>query len=783
MTDRTPLPETPDVPALIAAMSLDEKLAQLIGLWLDVSAAGGADVAPMQHEMLSKVGELDDYIGHGLGQLTRPLGSRVVRADEMRSSLRAIQQRVSANSRLGIPALVHEECLTGLQLYGATTYPSPLAWGASWDAESVREMGRRIGSSMAGLGIHLGLAPVLDLVRDPRWGRVEECISEDPYLVGLIASAYIDGIQSQGPGATLKHFLAYSNSQAGRNLAPVHIGRRELLEQFAVPFEMAVKLARPSSVMHSYAEIDGVPVAADPNILTGLLRDDWGFEGTVVADYFGVAFLHTLHDVAADLEEAAVKALTAGVDVELPTGNAYLEPLKAAIESGAVDIALVDRALERVLRQKVDLGVFAETGDDDGPIDLDPVESRAVALRIAERSVVLLKNDSGLLPLGTDVSGAAVAPPRTVAVLGPNAHSAEAMMGNYSFTNHVEVPEGTPIGIEVPTVLDALRAELDGSATVVHAEGCRVRADQEDPEEAAAGIRAAAELARGADVAVVVVGDRAGLFGRGTVGEGSDTDDLVLPGRQGELVDAVLETGTPVVLVLVTGRPYPLTRWAGRAASVVQAFFPGEAGAAAVAGVLSGRLNPSGHLPVSMPRVPGGEPYSYLHPRLGGDNPVSSVDPAPLWHFGHGGSYTSFSYDELSVTADRSDTSGTLSVSVTVRNTGRRSGADVVQLYGRDLFASVTRPMRALLGWARVELAAGESAVVEFSVPADRLALVSRELQWLVEPGAFEFIVAESAGAEGLAARIELGGETRVLGRDRALVTPVSVTARALVEA
>ncbi|MDO9396922.1 MAG: glycoside hydrolase family 3 C-terminal domain-containing protein, partial [Herbiconiux sp.] len=551
----------------------------------------------------------------------------------------------------------------------------------------------------------------------------------------------------------------------------------------AVPFEMAVKLSRPTSVMHSYAEIDGVPVAADPTLLTGLLRDDWGFEGTVVADYFGVAFLHTLHDVAADLKEAAVQALVAGVDVELPTGNAYLEPLKEALAEGRIDIAVVDRALERVLRQKVELGVFDGPADDSAPIDLDPAESRAVALRIAERSIILLENGRGLLPLTAPDDASAPAPALKLAVLGPNADSAPAMMGNYSFTNHVEVPEGTPIGIRVPTVLEALREEFGAAATVTHAEGCRVRADQETAESAAEGIRAAAALAAAADVAVVVVGDRAGLFGRGTVGEGSDTDDLVLPGRQGELIDAVLETGTPVVLVLVTGRPYPLERWASRSAAVVQAFFPGEAGAAAVAGVLSGRLNPSGHLPVSMPRVPGGEPYSYLHPRLGGDNPVSSVDPAPLWPFGHGGSYTSFAYDDLAVSTDRDDTAATLTVTVTVRNTGERSGADVVQLYGRDLFASVTRPMRQLLGWARVELAAGESTEVEFTVPADRLALVSRALEWQVEPGGFELTVAESAASAGLSAHVELNGETRVLGQDRALVTGVAVRALAGAEA
>lgn len=746
---------------VLAEMTLDEKLAQLIGLWLHVS--DGADVAPMQHEMLSKVRDLDYYIGHGLGQLTRPLGSRVVAAEDMTGSLDGVQQQIIAKSRFGIPALAHEEILTGLQLYGAATYPAPLAWGASWNAELIEEMGRLIGESMKQLGIHLGLAPVLDLVRDHRWGRVEECISEDPYLVGMIGTSYVRGVQSHGVGATLKHFLGYSGSQAGRNLAPLRAGRREVLEQFAVPFEMAVKLARPASVMHSYAEIDGTPVAADPELLTVLLRDKWGFDGTVVADYFGVAFLHTLHDIAEGTAEAGALALQAGVDVELPTGNAYLEPLKELIEAGTVDVALVDRALERVLRQKIDLGVTADAPRPDRG-DLDPPAAREIARRIGEESVVLLTND-GSLPLRAG---------GTIAVIGPNADSAEGLLGNYSFTNHVDVPEGTPIGISVPTVLDALREELPTS-TVRHAFGCTVRADQQDEETALRGIAEAADLAATADVAVVVVGDRAGLFGRGTSGEGSDTDNPVLPGRQGELIDAVLATGTPVVLVMVTGRPYPLNRWSGRAAAVVQSFFPGEEGGPAIAGVLSGRVNPSGRLPVSLPFGSGAHPYFYLTPRLGGLTPISSIDPAPEFPFGHGLSYTAFEREGLGVTADAWTTSGTLQVTVRVTNTGDRAGADVVQLYVRDEFASVTRPMRQLIGWARVELDAGESAEVVFDVAAGRLALVSRELRWQVEPGAFTFTVAETAAADGLSERVVLEGPVAVLGEDRPLVTPVDI--------
>jgi beta-glucosidase-like glycosyl hydrolase len=750
-------------------MTLPEKLAQLVSVWPQGSGAPGEapNVAPLQDEMMTGTTEFESLVEHGLGQLTRPLGSRAGAIRERLEIARLLQQQVQQHSRFGIPAIVHEECLTGLQLYGATTYPAPLAWGSSWDEELVRAMAVRIGGSMKQLGVHLGLAPVLDVVRDPRWGRVEECISEDPYAVGVLGSAYVRGLQSEGVGATPKHFLGYSNSKAGRNLAPVHAGPREILEVFAVPFEVVVKKAHPSAIMHSYAEIDGIPVASDPRILTDLLRGRWGFDGVVVADYFGVAFLKTLHDVAADLGEAAELALTAGVDVELPAGNAYLEPLAELVRAGKVPVALVDRAVRRVLRQKARLGVLDESYEVPRDVaELDPPESREIARLLAEESVILLSNPTGTLPLLGQSGGAA-----TVAVVGPNADSPEAMMGNYSFTNHIVVPEGTPLGIHVPTVLHALREELPG-VEVVHAAGCAVRADEETEAHAEVTIAAAADLARGSDLCVAVVGDRAGLFGRGTVGEGSDTDSLELPGRQGQLLDALFATGTPVVVVLVTGRPYPL---AAGAAALVQAFFPGEEGAGAIAGVLTGRINPSGRLPVSIPRGSGGQPYSYRHARLGGPQPVSNIDPTPAFPFGHGLSYTTFEHDQLMVVADAEDTAGTLTVTCRVRNTGDRAGTDVVQLYVRDLVASVTRPMRQLLGWARTELEPGEACTVEFTVSADRLAFVGRDLAWIVEPGDFEFAVAPSVAVPGLSSRITLGGATRVLGEDRELLTGVRV--------
>ncbi|WP_370741099.1 glycoside hydrolase family 3 N-terminal domain-containing protein [Cellulomonas telluris] len=724
---------------LLAQMTLEEKLAQIVGFW---EKEDGEAVAPLQGEFETPRG-YDEVTKNGLGHLTRVYGTRPVDADDQARRLWAQQRRLVTGTRLGIPAIVHEECLTGLSAWKAATFPTPLAWGASFDAELVEEMAALIGASMRDLGIHQGLSPVLDVIRDPRWGRVDECIAEDPYLVGTVGTSYVRGLQSTGVHATLKHFIGYSASQSGRNFGPVHAGPREIADVLLPPFEMAVLDGEVRSVMSSYNEIDGVPVAADPEIITGILRDRWGFDGTVVADYFGVAFLQLLHHVAGDLGEAAGLALKAGVDIELPTGDAYLDPLAEAVRSGKVDEALVDRAVLRVLRQKAELGLLDATFDDEPPsgVDLDSPEHRRVAARLAEESLVLLSND-GTLPL---------AQPRRVAVVGPNADRPEALFGCYSFLNHVlaQHPQAE-VGLEIPTVREALAAELAG-AEVVAVRGCAV--DDEDRT----GFDEAVAAASSADVAVLVMGDHAGLFGRGTVGEGCDRDDLDLPGVQRELVEAVVATGTPVVLVLLTGRPY-VVDWALECcAAVVQAFFPGEEGGRAIAGVLSGRVNPSGRLPVSLPRSSGAQPYSYLHPALGGDGDVTNLSTVPVRPFGFGLSYTSFTHSDLTVDAEAA-TGGTITARVRVTNTGDRAGADVVQLYAHDVVGSVTRPVAQLVGYRRVELDAGESVEVELVVPTTRVAFTDRSGRRVVEPGELELWVGASCADKETSARTTLTG-------------------------
>ncbi|MER5851973.1 glycoside hydrolase family 3 N-terminal domain-containing protein [Streptomyces sp. NPDC002012] len=765
-------PET-RVADLVARMTLEEKAAQLYGVWVGADADGDG-VAPHQNDMVDPV-DWDELTTRGLGQLTRPFGTAPVDPGVGAVSLARAQERIVEAGRFGIPAIAHEECLAGFTAWGATAYPVPLSWGAAWNPDLITEMAHRIGRDMRSVGVHQGLAPVLDVVRDLRWGRVEETIGEDPYLVATIGTAYVRGLESAGIVATLKHFAGYAASAGARNLSPVRAGAREMADVVLSPFEMALREGGARSVMSSYTEIDGVPTAADPVLLTELLRDTWGFNGTVVADYFGIGFLETLHKVAADRADAARLALAAGVDVELPTVRSYGDALVTAVQDGLVAEELVDRALNRVLLQKCELGLLdpewsplpavlagADPEQARDTVDLDPPENRALARNLAEQAVVLLANPGDALPLRGD---------GRIAVVGPRADDALAMLGCYSFPSHVGVshPE-MPMGIDIPTVLQSLRAEFP-EAKLSSAQGCEV--DGTDTS----GIAAAAELARDADVCVAVLGDRAGLFGRGTTGEGCDVADLSLPGVQGELLDALLATGTPVILILLTGRPYALGRWADRTAATVQAFFPGEEGGPALAGVLSGRVNPSGRLPLGVPHGPGGQPWTYLQPPLGLANGVSNLDPTPLYPFGHGLSYTTFSWEPGEPVPAEIPTDGSADIEVTVRNTGDRQGAEVVQLYVHDPVAQTTRPQARLIGYARVELAAGQARKVRFQFHADLVSFTGIGGRRIVEPGDLELRLATSSAVCDIrqTVRLRLTGPERTVDHRRRLVCETAV--------
>lgn len=754
------LPAEARVADLLSRLTLAEKVAQLGSVWLGATADGDP-VAPGQ-DLITDFRPVADIIEHGIGHLTRVYGTRPVTSAVGARALAGLQRQVMAANRFGIPAIAHEECLTGLGAYGATIFPAPPAWGATFDPGLVGEMAAAIGASMRAVGVHQGLAPVLDVARDARWGRLEETIGEDPYLVGTLGTAYVRGLQSAGVHATLKHFAGYPASKAGRNQAPVSVGPRELADTILPPFEMAIRLGNARSVMPSYTAQDGVPASADTELLTTLLRDQLGFDGVVVSDYFAIGFLELQHHLAADPVGAAALALAAGMDVELPGIRCYGPPLAAAVESGRVPETLIDRAVARVLTQKCALGLldpdFTPEAADAGEVDLDPPEHRAIARRLASESLVLLTNTGRVLPLRPDAR---------VAVIGPLADDPLAFFGCYSMPRHLgpSYPEAAD-SVPVVTVLDALR---DRFPVEGYAAGCAVTgADR-------SGFAEAVALASAADIAVAVVGDVSGLFGRGTSGEGCDITQLTLPGVQEELLLELASTGTPVVAVLVTGRPYALSEVAARTAALVQAFFPGEEGGVAIASMLAGETEPSGRLPVELPADPAGQPAGYLRTPVAAAHSGSVVDPTPLFAFGHGLSYTTFEYQDLTVSPAEIRTDGTADITVTIRNTGDRPGTEVVQLYLSDPLAQVTRPVRWLAGFTRVPLGPGEARQVTFQLHADRTAFTGLAGHRIVEPGEIGVAVGGASDRLPLEATLLLTGPERRVSEDRVLYTPVTV--------
>jgi len=790
------LPVAERVEALLGQLTLEEKVAQLGSRWVgnDMQPAapdpavelnpgagphpaveaspdhpGAINVAPMNDVFAASSIPFEQASRYGLGHLTRVFGSAPVSVAQGAAEVVRLQREVQQRSRFAIPAIVHEECLTGFTAYGATVYPAAIAWAATFDPDLVQRMAAAIGRDMRAVGVHQGLSPVLDVVRDYRWGRVEETLGEDPYLVSMLGTAYVRGLQSAGVIATLKHFAGYSASRAARNHGPVSMGRRELLDVVLPSFEMAIAIGGARSVMNSYSDVDGVPAGADAWLLSELLRDQWGFTGTVVSDYWAVPFLATTHHIAADTDGAGVQALSAGVDVELPDTLGFGQHLVQRVRDGELGEALVDRAARRLLTQKVELGLLDPGWSPQGSVagaagtDLDSAQNRALAAELAQRSLVLLDAGTALPLLGPGRPALG-----RVAVVGPCADDPRTFMGCYAFPNHV-LPRhpGLGLGIEVLTAVEGLVAELPG-AQVEHQPGCAVSGDDRS------GFAAAVEAARNADVCVALVGDLAGLFGLGTSGEGCDAADLQLPGVQSELLAELFATGTPVVVVVVSGRPYALGDVAGKAAGLVQAFMPGEEGGRAIAGVLSGRVQPGGKLPVQIPRLPGGQPSTYLQPPLGTDSHgISNLDPTALFPFGYGLAYTTFLVGELRISDQQVPTDGEFQVTVRVHNTGPRAGDEVVQLYLHDVVAQVTRPVRQLAGFARVALEPGTWRDVRFTVHADRTAFTGRDLRRVVEPGDVEVLVGTSERDLPCRGVVRLTGPVREVGHDRRLVTPV----------
>jgi len=765
---------------LLGRMTRAEKIAQLGSFWaFEIVPDGRLDTD-----------RLAALAADGVGQVTRLAGSTNLRPLEVAEAANAIQAFLLEETRLGIPAIIHEECLHGLIAWAAPCFQQSIGAAATFDASLVSEVVATIRRRMLLTGARHALAPVLDIARDARWGRVEETYGEDPYLATVLGCAYVEALQGDdlrtGVLATGKHLVGHGLAEGGLNQAPAHVGWRELRDEHLLPFEAAVRRSGLASVMPAYGDVDGVPCHASSELFLELVRGEWGFDGLVASDYMGVEMLSTAHRLTADLGEAAALALRAGVDAELPRTAAYGSPLAAGLEDGRVDEALVDVAVAHVLRTKFRLGLFDDPYVDvPQPAELERlvVEEGRVARALAERSIVLLRND-GVLPIGPDVG--------RVAVIGPIADSVRDLLGDYSHLVHMETLREMRTGVDAlgilgdaeviqpgdelsgrRTILDAIRGALVG-AQVSHAVGTGISNGTD------AALAEAVETARAAELAVVVLGERSGLTDDSTTGEFRDRLDLGFSGRQQELLEAVVATGTPVVLVVVSGRPLALAWAAEHCAAMLLAWVPGDAGPDAIADVLTGAVNPGGKLPISMPRSVGQVPLTYRHHPTGGrshpkgdyvDGPVQ-----PLYPFGFGSSYTSFAIEQLRVDRTVLATSGDVAtIRVDVTNTGQRAGDEVVQLYIRDEEATVARPVRELKGFHRVHLSPGECRTVVFELSTEHFAHVDSAYRRVVEPGRVSVQVGTSSADLPLAAELELRGPTVELVDRRDYLTPSTV--------
>ena len=746
------LPPEKRVRDLLSRMTLPEKAAQMMCVWQEkstrlVDAGGNFDLAK------AKAGFKK---GHGIGQVGRPsdAGSKPTDAGIGKSPrataelTNAIQKFFMENSRLGIPVIFHEECLHGHAAIGATSFPQPIALGGTFDPQLVQELYAMTAWETRVRGAHQALTPVVDVARDPRWGRVEETYGEDPFLNTQLGLAAVRGFQGDRKFrgkknliATLKHFAAHGQPESGMNCAPVNVSERVLRETFLQPFKECIQQAGCISVMASYNEIDGVPSHASKWLLRDVLRREWGFQGFVVSDYYSIWELHHRpdthgHFVAADKKAAAALAVKAGVNIELPDPDCYLH-LVELVQKKVLREAQLDELIAPMLLWKFKLGLF------DDPY-VDPAEAGKIvgcaknsqlARRAAREVITLLKNENDLLPLKPERL-------KTVAVIGPNAN--RGLLGGYSGVPPHKV-----------TVLEGIRDRLAGnSVKVLHAEGCAITVggswNQDavtpgDPAEDAKQIAAAVAVARQSDVVILAIGDNEQIareaWARNHMG---DRTSLDLFGRQEDLLKALIATGKPVVVLLFNGRPISINYAAQHAPAILECWYPGQEAGHAVAEILFGDHNPGGKLPISIPRSVGHLPVFYNH-KPSARRGYLFDDVSPLFAFGYGLSYTGFSFKNLRLAKKKIKRNGATRVLVDVTNTGRRAGTEVVQMYVRDCVSSVTRPVKELKGFAKIALPPGETKTVSLAITPAALAFWDVNMKYVVEPGDFEILVGSSS--------------------------------------
>ncbi|MDU0331093.1 glycoside hydrolase family 3 N-terminal domain-containing protein [Paenibacillus barengoltzii] len=662
-------------------------------------------------------------------------------------AVNAIQRYAIENSRLGIPILIGEECSHGHMAIGATVFPVPLSLGSTWNVELYREMCRAVARETRAQGGAVTYSPVLDVVRDPRWGRTEECFGEDAYLISEMAVASVEGLQGENldgedsVAATLKHFVGYGSSEGGRNAGPVHMGRRELLEVDLLPFRKAVE-AGAASIMPAYNEIDGVPCTTNEEMLDDILRGEWGFDGMVITDCGAIDMLASGHDVAEDGRDAAIQAIRAGIDMEM-SGVMFGKHLVEAVRSGQLEEEVLDRAVRRVLTLKFRLGLFERPYADPERAEqvIGSTEHVELARKLASEGVVLLKNKDGVLPLSADAG--------TIAVIGPNADVGYNQLGDYTSPQ----PKS-----KVTTVLGGIRSKLANTPErVLYAPGCRINGHSRE------GFDVALSCAAKADTVVMVVGGSSARdFGEGTIdlrtgaskvtdnaesdmdcGEGIDRMNLNLSGVQLELIQEIHKLGKPLVVVYINGRPIAEPWIDEHADAILEAWYPGQEGGHAIADILFGDVNPSGRLTISIPKHVGQVPVYYHGKRSRGKRYLEG-DSQPRYPFGYGLSYTEFTYNNIALESDTIHKDGSTKVTVEVTNTGERAGAEVVQLYITDVASKVTRPAKELKGFRKIFLQPGETQTVEFTVGPEQLQYIGQNYKPVVEPGEFRVHVGKN---------------------------------------
>ncbi len=734
------LPVEQRVADLLRRMTLEEKVAQLVCLWKSKPQVGPQPSSSIDSGEFSPE-KAREVMKHGVGQIARQNERKGPREGAIFAN--AVQKWLKENTRLGIPAVLHDEILHGHMAQGSTSFPQPIAMAGTWDPEFISKVFTAGALETRARGSHQVLGPNLDVARDPRWGRTEETYGEDPYLVSRFAVAVIKALQGSGPGvdgdhviATAKHFAAHGQPEGGTNIAPANYSARVLHEVFLPSFEAAVKEAGVMSVMASYNEIDGVPSHANKWLLEKLLRQEWGFNGYVVSDYYGIPQLRDLHHLVNDKAEAAKLALETGVDIELPDPDSFAL-LVQLVKDNKVTEAAVDRAVARLLKAKFLLGLFENPYVDPerAPRVTNSGAHRALAAEAARRSIVLLKNENNLLPLDRKRL-------KSIAVIGPNADRAH--LGGYS--------DNPGRGI---SVLQGISDKVGDKVKVAFAEGCKITqeggdwfADSShlsDPAEDTKLIEKAVEIAKASDVALLVLGGNEDTNKEAwSDNHLGDRDSLDLVGRQNDLVRAVLETGKPTIVLLINSGPLSINYIAEKVPAILEGFYLGQETGVGVADVLFGDYNPAAKLTVTFPRSVGQLP-SYYNQKPTARRGYLFTSKEPLFPFGHGLSYTTFDYSNLKISQPQIKAAGETKVSVTVTNTGHRAGDEIVQLYIRDLVSSVTRPVLELKDFKRISLAAGASQTVEFVITPDKLSFLDLNMKRVVEPGWFDIMVGPSS--------------------------------------